>query len=55
LKYMSDITERKTEERSKLAAGIQNIGQPFAYTMVFIVSLLFLVSQTYNPFLYFQF
>lgn len=54
-KYMSDITERKTEERSKLAAGIQNIGQPFAYTVVFIVSLLFLVSQTYNPFLYFQF
>lgn len=55
LKYLSGITERKIEERSKLAAGIQNIGQPFAYTVVFIVSLIFLVSQTYNPFLYFQF
>ena len=55
LKYMSGITERKTEARSKLAAGIQDIGQPFAYTVVFIVSLVFLVSQTYNPFLYFQF
>jgi alginate O-acetyltransferase complex protein AlgI len=55
LKYLAGITERKIEERSKLAAGIQNIGQPFAYTVVFIVSLVFLVSQTYNPFLYFQF
>lgn len=42
-------------EKTKLVFGLKAYVKPLLYLLVFITTLVFMVSQTYNPFLYFRF
>lgn len=54
-KYIQDFVIKLIGGRKKLIDGLGAYVKPLMYLLVFITTLIFMVSQTYNPFLYFRF
>lgn len=54
-KFIAEALKKLFGTRSKLIFGLKAYVKPLLYLLVFITTLIFMVSQTYNPFLYFRF
>jgi len=54
-KFIAEALKKLFGEGSKLIIGLKSYVKPLLYLLVFITTLIFMVSQTYNPFLYFRF
>lgn len=54
-KFVTNAVKKVFAGRTKLIYGLKAYVKPMLYLLVFITTLIFMVSQTYNPFLYFRF
>ncbi|NLY17948.1 MAG: MBOAT family protein [Clostridiaceae bacterium] len=54
-KFTAKTLDKLPGTKTKLIFGLKTYVEPLLLLLVFITTLVFMVSQTYNPFLYFRF
>lgn len=54
-KFIANEIKKAYGGKTKLIYGLRVYVKPLLHLLVFITTLIFMVSQTYNPFLYFRF
>jgi hypothetical protein len=51
-KFTAKTLDKLPGTKTKLIFGLKTYVEPLLHLLVFITTLVFMVSQTYNPFLY---
>jgi alginate O-acetyltransferase complex protein AlgI len=53
--FAANAAQKIFNRKTMLIRGLKDYVKPLMYLLLFITTLIFMVSQTYNPFLYFRF